>query len=68
MNYNWKKLSQMELEKNYNPRESVANFSNYIEEYKNIGKKSREELPCILEVSYGHSPLQKVDIFGKKKP
>ena len=66
MDYNWKKLSKIELEKNYNPRESVANFSTYIEEYKNIGKKSREELPCILEVSYGHSPLQKVDIFGKK--
>ena len=48
MDYNWKKLSKIELEKNYNPREAVANFSTYIEEYKNIGKKSREELPCIL--------------------
>ena len=66
MHYNWKKLSQKELEKNYNPRESVSNFSTYIEKYKNLGKKSRKDLPCILNVSYGNSPLQKVDIFGNK--
>ena len=66
MHYNWKKLSQKELEKNYNPRESVSNFSTYIEKYKNLGKESRKDLPCILDVSYGNSPLQKVDIFGNK--
>ena len=40
MDYNWKKLSKIELEKNYNPREAVANFSTYIEEYKNINRRS----------------------------
>lgn len=66
MNYNWKKLSQTELERNYNPRASVSDFSSYIKKYKILGKKSREELPCILDVSYGNSLLQKVDVFGKK--
>ena len=41
MNFNWKKLSINDLEKNYNPREAVFNFSDYIEKYKTLkgGKK-----------------------------
>jgi len=66
MNFNWKKLSIKELEKNYNPREAVFNFSDYIQKYKNLGKESRKNLPCLLDVSYGNTPLQKLDIFGKK--
>ena len=64
MNFNWKKLSINDLEKNYNPREAVFNFSDYIEEYKTLGKEFRKKLPCILDVSYGDTPLQKLDIFG----
>lgn len=67
MNFNWKNLSKEELENNYNPRKAVSNFSKYIREYKTLGQKSREELPCMLNVSYGDTPLQKLDIFGKKK-
>ena len=66
MNFNWKKLSINDLEKNYNPREAVFNFSDYIEKYKTLGKEFRKKLPCILDVSYGDTPLQKLDIFGKK--
>jgi len=66
MNFNWKNLSKKELENNYNPRKAVADFSKYILEYKTLGQKSRKELPCILDVSYGDTPLQKLDIFGKK--
>ena len=66
MNFNWKNLSKKELENNYNPRKAVADFSKYILEYKSLGQKSREELPGILDVSYGDTPLQKLDIFRKK--
>ena len=66
MNFNWKKLSINDLEKNYNPREAVFNFSDYIEKYKTLGTEFRKKLPCILDVSYGDTPLQKLDIFGKK--
>ena len=66
MNINWHNFSKKELENNYNPREAVSNFSQYIAEYKDLGKVSRESLPCILDVSYGNTPLQKLDIFGKK--
>ena len=66
MNFSWKNLSINDLEKNYNPREAVFNFSDYIEKYKTLGKEFRKKLPCILDVSYGDTPLQKLDIFGKK--
>ena len=66
MNINWHNFSKKELEDNYNPRVAVSNFSQYIAEYKDLGKVSRESLPCILDVSYGNTPLQKLDIFGKK--
>ena len=67
MNFNWKNLSKKELENNYNPRNAVADFSKYILEYKSLGQKSREELPGMIDVSYGGTPLQKLDIFGNKK-
>ena len=66
MNFNWKNLSKKELENNYNPRKAVADFSKYILEYKSLGQKTREEIPSIIDVSYGGTPLQKLDIFGKK--
>lgn len=67
MKFNWKNLSLNDLEQNFNPREAVSNFSDYIEEYKILAKKHREELPCILDVNYGDTPLQTLDIFGKNK-
>lgn len=66
MNLNWRNISLIELEKNFNPREAVSNFSDYIEKYKDLGKKTRKEYPCIIDVSYGKTPLQKLDIFGHK--
>ena len=66
MKFNWKKLTINELEKNFNPRKAVSNFSDYIEEYKILGKESRKNIPCILDISYGNNPLQKLDVFGEK--
>ena len=43
MDFNWKKLSINDLEKNYNPREAVFNFSDYIEKYKTLGKEFRKK-------------------------
>lgn len=66
MSIDWQKLSLNELEKNYNPREAVSNFTQYIEDYKILAKKTRQELPCILDINYADSSLQKLDIFRKK--
>ena len=63
MDYNI--LSTEELEKNFNPRESVEDFSHCLEgslsKSKNVKKKSH----IYENIAYGKGPLQKLDIFGK---
>ena len=65
MHFNWKKLSINDLEKNYNPREAVFNFSDYIEKYKTLGKEFRKNFLHFRCKLWRYS-LQKLDIFGKK--
>jgi arylformamidase len=57
-----------ELEYQYNPRESVANFSELSKRRGDASRKARASLQSFLNVPYGSSPRQVVDIFPAGKP
>ena len=63
MDYN--NLSTEELEKNFNPRESVENFSHYLEDSLLKSKDVKKQTHIYENIAYGKGPLQKLDIFGK---
>lgn len=63
MDYN--KLSTDELEKNFNPRESVENFNHYLEDSLLKSKDVKKQTNIYENIAYGKGPLQKLDIFGK---
>ena len=58
-------LSTEELEKNFNPRESVENFSHYLEDSLLKSKDLKNQTHFYENIAYGKGPLQKLDIFGK---
>ena len=63
MDYN--NLSTEELEKNFNPRESVENFNHYLEDSLLKSKDVKKQTHVYENIAYGKGPLQKLDIFGK---
>ena len=63
MDYN--SLSTGELEKNFNPRESVANFNHYLEDSLSKSKNVKKQAHVYENIAYGKGTLQKLDIFGK---
>ena len=63
MNYNI--LSTEELEKNFNPRESVEDFNYYFEDSLSKSKNVKKQTHIYENIAYGKGPLQKLDIFGK---
>ena len=60
---NWKKLNNIELENNFNPRIAEPDFQNYL----NISLSKADEAKKILtgkfDVKYGTSNLQTLDIY-----
>ena len=59
-------MSIDDLETNFNPRLSVPNFETYLRNSRELAKKAERELNVNLNVSYGSSDLQKLDVFYKK--
>lgn len=55
--------TQEELDEQYNLRESVADFPAYEQFYKEQSKKIREQLECQLDVPFGPTLDERLDIF-----
>ncbi len=58
-------LSTKELEKNFNPRESVEDFNHCLETSLSKSKSVKKQTHIYENIAYGKGPLQKLDIFGK---
>ena len=58
-------LSTKELEKNFNPRESVEDFNHCLETSLSKSKNVKKLNDIYENIAYGKGPLQKLDIFGK---
>ena len=59
-------MSIDDLEISFNPRLSVPNFETYLRNSRELAKKAERELNVDINVSYGSSHLQKLDVFYKK--
>lgn len=64
----YKDLSRDELEYQYNPQVSVPNYSQLAEARRKKSQVAREALKSWLNVPYGNSPRQVLDIFPAHQP
>ena len=55
-----------EIEKSFNPRASVPNYESYLKDSKEKAKLALKSLYGKINIKYGSSPLQKLDVFFKK--
>lgn len=59
----WREMSQQELDDNYNQNSLVPDNSPFKERKIRESEKARADLECILDVAYGPSLKEKLDIF-----
>ena len=66
-NVGYKGFRGDELEYQYNPRESVAEYPELSKRRAEASRKARAALKSFLNVTYGDSPRQVLDIFPADK-
>ena len=64
----YKGFSQHELEYQYNPRESVPEYPELAKRRAEASRKARSTLKSWLNVAYGSSPREALDIYAADKP
>jgi arylformamidase len=64
----YKHYTQEEMELHFNPQNSVPDHAQWSERRNRASLTARRELKSFLDVPYGSSPRQKVDIFPAAKP
>lgn len=55
--------TQEELDAQYNLRAAVPDYTRYAELYERESRKAREELECRLDVPYGPTLAERLDVF-----
>ncbi|MBI4526322.1 MAG: alpha/beta hydrolase [Deltaproteobacteria bacterium] len=63
----YKGFTQEEMEFQFNPQVSAPDYPRWAEERKKASLRAREALKSYLDVSYGSSPRQVMDIFPAAK-
>ncbi|MBT3793517.1 MAG: alpha/beta hydrolase [Rhodospirillales bacterium] len=63
----WREYSQEELDAQYNQNSKVIDSSGYKEQKISKSAKARGDLDCVLDVSYGPSLAETLDIFPADK-
>lgn len=61
-------MTDASLEKQYNNRKAVPEFPEYLADWNNRSYVYRENANCVLDVSYGKSGRETLDIFFCDKP
>src|SRR5215813_6514296 len=64
----YKGFSKHELEYQYNPRESVPEYPALAKRRAEASRKARSTLKSWLNVAYGSSPREALDIYAADKP
>jgi arylformamidase len=59
----WRNLSADELEFEFNPQHSVADFGSFQVERTAASQKARREMTAQLDISYGPSPTRTLDVY-----
>jgi len=60
--------TQEEIDKEYDVETSVPDFQRYAEFNINESKKARDELECLLDVPFGSTVEETLDIFPAQHP
>ena len=63
----WRSFDAVSLEKAYNPQKSVENFSQFQTHRTVISSECRKNMKSYLDVEYGSTELQKIDIYPANK-
>lgn len=64
----YKNYTSEELELHFDPQKSVPDSTSWSEKRNAASAKNRSEMKSFLDVPYGASPRQKLDIFTAAKP
>lgn len=60
--------TQEEIDKEYDVEKSAPDFQRYAEFNINESKKARDELECLLDVPFGPTAEETLDIFPAQDP
>ena len=60
----WQEMNKEELEYEYNPRVTVADFADFFQIYADASNESRDRTPHQLDLRYGVGPLATLDWYG----
>jgi arylformamidase len=66
MGFDWRKLSQEQLEAQYNPRASVPDFQQHFDAYVSKSAATRAAIGGDYDLRYGPGPLQTYDLHKPK--
>jgi len=59
--------TQEELDRQYDNSRAVPDHERFFTLYRELSERARRELPCRLDVAYGTSSMEKLDIFPSGK-
>lgn len=59
----YKHHDQESLNRQFNNRLHVADFANYFKRWEKLSRETESSAPCILNISYGILPREKLDIY-----
>ncbi|HTM06796.1 MAG TPA: alpha/beta hydrolase [Verrucomicrobiae bacterium] len=64
----YRQYTRDELELNFDPQKSVPDSTSWSDKRNTASAKNRQELKSFLDVPYGASPRQKLDIYPAARP
>lgn len=59
----YRDYDQAALDAQYNARSAVPAFGAFVQRWQSDSERAVQELPCTLDVAYGDSPVEILDIF-----
>ncbi len=59
----WRTYTADELENQYNPRLAVPDHQEFLSRYASLSAETRERVPCRLDLRYGQSAGETLDVF-----
>ena len=64
----YRDFDQSELDRQYNSRGTVPDYTVYTRQYADRTREAKRELACIENISYGEGAEEKLDFYPATKP
>jgi len=59
----YREYNQAALDEQYNARSAVPAFDAFVQRWQSTSEQAVQALPCTLDVPYGDSPVERLDVF-----